>query len=227
MGENPVLPIQSVSTIAAVASDQRRKGRKSMSRRSGQKGSIVAKGRMWHIRFYVDVGQTRERRSVPVGLCKGKGKLTRAEAHRKGAEIITSLGVNTAEHLQRATNPITFKQRVVWCRENRTAWTEGKPSSIQSMKSQLEKHILPRFGDLPLHMVDETAVQEFVAYLKRTTFEMRKPKGDLIKTYRLSYKTIRQGCTSKTWTLTTACSTFGGPCGMVENSRPKLTTLCV
>ncbi len=38
--------------------------------------------------------------------------------------------------------------------------------------------------------VDETAVQEFVADLKRTTFELRKPKGELIKTYKLSRKTI-------------------------------------
>ena len=42
----------------------------------------------------------------------------------------------------------------------------------------------------PLDLVDETAVQEFVADLKRTTFEMRKPNGDLIKTYKLSRKTI-------------------------------------
>ena len=35
------------------------------------------------------------------------------------------------------------------------------------MESQLTKHILPRFGSLPLDAVDETVVQEFVADLKR------------------------------------------------------------
>jgi hypothetical protein len=58
------------------------------------------------------------------------------------------------------------------------------------MESHLVKHILPRFGDLPLDGLTDTKVQEFVADLGRTTFEMKKPNGDVIKTYRLSRKTI-------------------------------------
>jgi integrase len=58
------------------------------------------------------------------------------------------------------------------------------------MEGHLAKHILPRFGDLPLESVSETAVQEFVADLKRTTFERRRSNGTLIKTYRLSRKTV-------------------------------------
>jgi integrase len=150
---------------------------------------------MWHVRFYVDVpGEAkRQRKSVPIGLCTGKDKLTKPEADRKGAEIIASLGVNTAEHLERAMNlnpVVTFEQRVEWCRKYHKAWTDGKPGPVRTMESQLTKHILPRFGSLPLDAVDETAVQEFVADLKRTTFEMRKPNGDRIKTYKLSRKTI-------------------------------------
>jgi hypothetical protein len=163
-----------------------------MSRRSGQKGQVVKKGCVWHVRFYVDVaGQdARQRKSVPLGPCVGPNKLTKAEAQRQGAEVIRSLGVNTEEHLQRATNGTTFKQRVEWCRVNKSAWTEGKPGPVATMESQLSKHILPRFGDLPLQMVDETAVQEFVSHLKRTDFVMRKKDGTPIKTYRLSRKTI-------------------------------------
>jgi hypothetical protein len=57
-----------------------------MSRRSGQKGQVVKKGRKWHVRFYVDIpGQeTRERKSVPIGPCVGIDKLTKPEAVRKG-----------------------------------------------------------------------------------------------------------------------------------------------
>jgi len=76
------------------------------------------------------------------------------------------------------------------CRNDKSAWLDGKPASVLSMESLLSKHILPRFGDLPLHMVDETSVQEFVSYLKRTEFVMRKPNGDPIKNYKLSRKTI-------------------------------------
>jgi len=150
---------------------------------------------MWHVGFYVDVAgqEKRQRRSVPIGLWKGKNKLTKPEAERKGAEIIATLGVNTTEHLERAMNlspVVTFRQRVEWCRRYHKAWTDGKPSSILSMENQLTKHILPRFGSLPLDAVDETAVQEFVADLKRATFERRTKNGDLVKSYKLSRKTI-------------------------------------
>ena len=173
-----------------------------MSRRSGQSGTVVKKGCMWHVRYYVDVpGQEkRQRKSVPIGPCTGKDKLTKPEAVRKGGEVIASLGVNTAEHLERATNlhpVVTFGKRVEWCRKYHKAWTDGKPGPIRTMESQLTKHILPRFGSLPLDSVDETAVQEFVADLKRTTFERRKPKGKerklegaVVGTYKLSRKTI-------------------------------------
>jgi integrase len=58
------------------------------------------------------------------------------------------------------------------------------------MESHLTKHVLPRFGHQPLDFVTETRLQEFVADLGRATFEMKKPDGSLIKTYRLSRKTI-------------------------------------
>jgi integrase len=166
-----------------------------MSRRSGQKGQVVKKGGMWHVRFYVDVPgkEERQRKSVPIGPIKGERKLTKPEAERKGAELIATLGVNTAEHLERAMNAnpvITFGQRVEWCRKYHKAWTDGKPSSISSMENHLTKHILPRFGRRPLDAIDETAVQEFVADLKRTTFHRRRRNGQVLKTYKLSRKTI-------------------------------------
>jgi integrase len=182
------------SSVIPVASDQRRKG-KSMSRRSGQKGQVVRKGQMWHVRFYVDVpGQEkRQRKSLPIGPAVGKEKLTKPEAVRKGSEIIAAMGVNTEKHLERAITPtpvVTFGQRVEWCRKYHQAWTDGKPHPIRTMESALTKHILPRFGSLPLDAVDETAVQEFAAELKQTTFERRRKNGTLIKPYKLSRKMI-------------------------------------
>jgi integrase len=58
------------------------------------------------------------------------------------------------------------------------------------MEGHLAKHILPRFGEFPVEAIDESKVQELVADLKRTTFERRKPDGTLIKTYRLSRKSV-------------------------------------
>ena len=62
---------------------------------------------------------------------------------------------------------------------------------MATMEGHLAKHILPGFGACASwHRLTETAVQEFVADLKRATFERRKPNGTLIKTYRLSRKTV-------------------------------------
>jgi integrase len=166
-----------------------------MRRRSGQSGQIVRKGKTWHVRYYVDVPGQRKRlrKSVPVGPAVGKERLTRPEAVRKAADIIRSAGVNTVEHLEQAIRPghvKTFEQRVEWCRKNHKAWTDGKPGPVATMEGHLAKHILPRFGQVPVEAIDEAGVQEFVADLKRASFERRKPDGTRIKTYRLSRKTI-------------------------------------
>jgi hypothetical protein len=87
-----------------------------MRRRSGQSGTITRKGNQWHVRFYVDMPEGRKRKSEPVGPAAGKGRLTKAEAGRRGAELIDKLGVNTEAHLERAQHPEnveTFRQRVV------------------------------------------------------------------------------------------------------------------
>ena len=164
-----------------------------MRRRSGQNGSIYKKWKTWHVRFYVDVaGSTkRQRKSLPVGPATGKEKLTKPEAVRKGAQIVSSAGVNQAQHLARSRHPLqTFEERVQWCRKFHKAWTDGKPGPIAAMESQLTKHILPRLGSLTLDMVDETMVQEFVAELKGAVFERRRKNGTLVKKYRLSRKTV-------------------------------------
>ncbi len=164
-----------------------------MRARRGQSGTIVRKGDQWHVRFYADEEKGRKKRSVPVGPAVGKGRLTKAEAARKGAEIVDRAGVNTQAHLTRAEHPEsveTLKQRVAWCQRFHRAWTDSKPGSVTSMESHLTKHILPRFGELLVEQVTEKAVQEWVADLRRQTFEMKKPNGSVIKTYKLSRKSI-------------------------------------
>jgi hypothetical protein len=114
------------------------------------------------------------RKSLPIGPTIGKEKLTKPEAVRKGAELIAKTGVNSAEHLERAVTPspiVTFGQRVEWCRKYHQAWVDGKPHPVRTMESALTKHILPRFGSLPLDAITETSVQEFAAELKQAIFE--------------------------------------------------------
>lgn len=164
-----------------------------MRRRSGQAGTIVRKGKQFHVKFYFDTPEGRIRKSEPVGPAVGPNRITKTEAARKGTELVNGLGVNTEAHLVKAQKPQqfqTFQQRVAWCRKNHKAWTDGKPGPIETMEGHLEKHILPRLGNLTLDMVNETCVQEFVAELKAAKFERRRKDGSLIKTYRLARKSV-------------------------------------
>src|SRR2546422_11282341 len=84
----------------------RQKGRKQMSKRSGQVGQVFLRNDRWIGRFYVDVpGQSnRMRKAIVLGL---KKELTRPEAKRKLLDIITTEGVNTPAHLERSLRPPT------------------------------------------------------------------------------------------------------------------------
>src|ERR1039458_4541677 len=67
--------------------------RKSMSTRSGQSGTVVRKGQMWHGRYYADVPGQEKRRfaSVPLGSVKAMKK---TEAKRKLRAMLEEMGLN-------------------------------------------------------------------------------------------------------------------------------------
>ncbi len=140
-----------------------------MRRRSGQSGTVTRKGNQWHVRYMADTPEGRKKKSVPVGPAAGKGRLTKAEAKRKGAELIEKLGVNTEAHLAAAQHPDTetFRKRVEWFKRNRGTWRDAKKSTIKSFDSHLQKHLLPRFGDLLISDITERQVQELIADLAR------------------------------------------------------------
>src|SRR4051794_4137335 len=68
-----------------------RKRKKSMSFRSGQSGTVVRKGQMWHGRYYVDIPGKEERRraSVPLGSVS---TMKKTEAKRKLRAILQEMG---------------------------------------------------------------------------------------------------------------------------------------
>ena len=155
-----------------------------MSFRSGQSGSVVRKGQMWCGRYYVDIAGQQERRraSVPLGSVHSMKK---PEAKRKLRKILEELGLNEDSHLERiSTSARTFLEEAAWWRDNRLVMF--KPSCQEAMGSHLDKYLLPRFGSLPLAAIDERRVQEFIADLIRTEYELPKGKRKL-----LSPKSIR------------------------------------
>jgi len=160
-----------------------------MIRRSGQSGTVVKKGRMWHLRYYSDVpGQTkRKRMSEAVGPIDSMNK---SEAKRKGRSLLEQMGINSESYLERATQPLqplrTFVQEAEWWKQNRLSLK--KPSTQEVMASHVDKYLLPRFGAIASDAVDERQAQEFIAELSRTEYESPSRNGE---TKKLSPKSVR------------------------------------
>ena len=72
----------------------RQKGKKYMSKRSGQTGQVFLRNNRWVGRFYVDVpGQTnRVRKAVVLGM---KNEITKPQAKLKLKTMLSAEGVNT------------------------------------------------------------------------------------------------------------------------------------
>ncbi len=160
-GSSPPAVAQRGILRAAVPSQKRGK---TMTRRSGQSGTVVKKGRMWHGRFYADVAGQAERKhmSVPLGLVK---ELTKSEARRKLQAMLQDLGINTAAHLEQAVHGMTFRKQAEWWKENRLSLM--KESTQHVMTGYLNKYLLPRFAALPVADIDGKRAQEFITELVR------------------------------------------------------------
>jgi integrase len=155
-----------------------------MVSRSGQSGSVVRKGQMWHGRYWVDLpdGENRRRASVALGSTK---TMKKPEAKRRLRAILQEMGLNDDTHLQRVeTGARTFGTESAWWKENRLP--VFKPATQEAMGSHLEKYLMPRFGSLPMSAIDERRVQEFITDLSR--MEHKWPNG---VRRRLSPKTVR------------------------------------
>jgi|SRR5271166_1474914 len=93
---------QDADTIRPATAEQRRRG-KSMSRRSGQAGTIVKEGGWYRVRFRIDVPGQHERKQMSVKICPAFGPelLTKSERERRKAEIVNSLGANSLEQFNK------------------------------------------------------------------------------------------------------------------------------
>lgn len=155
-----------------------------MSFRSGQSGSVVRKGQMWHGRYYVDLPGKEERRrvSVPLGSVL---TMKKPEAKRKLRALLQEMGLNDDTHLERTDSSAKmFRSEAEWWKENRLPMC--KPSVQITMGSHLEKYLMPRLGSLPISAIDERRVQEFITELTRTEYFVSKGRRK-----KLSPKSIR------------------------------------
>ena len=139
-----------------------------MLRRTGQKGSVFQHGhpKRWepsalaYGRFWIDVGQERKRRTVPLGICP-----TKSDARRKIREYIETLGINDNTAFAANTEPATtFRaQAAKWIGSLSTRRRKPvKPATVFAWQHALDKWILPNLGDKFLGDVSNGALRELI-----------------------------------------------------------------
>jgi hypothetical protein len=149
-----------IQIIRAATAEQRRRG-KSMSRRSGQAGTIVKEGGWYRVRFRVDIPGQHKRKQMSIKLCPTSGPelLTKSERERRKVEIVNSFGANSEEHFNQVraieTGNTFREQAKKWLHQRMTRKRKPvKPATIRGWESYLEKHLNPLIGDMTLPYVN-------------------------------------------------------------------------
>jgi integrase len=149
--------------------------RKSMSRRTGQKGHVEQSGRWWVVRWWMDVEGQDKRALKRARICPitGPGKLTKSERQRRASEIIADSGADTEQYFNRIVKPqlqkscATFKEQAEkWFAAATTRKRKPvAPSTVQFWSGVLDNWLNPNLGDVPLSSVNNSAVKRLVSIM--------------------------------------------------------------
>jgi integrase len=157
------------ATVSAAKPDKRT-GKKSMSRRSGQSGYIEKRGNAFYVRFRIDVQGQEKRANACVRICptSGPGRMTKPARERRAKEIIAESGADTEKHFRsvEAVNlSVTFKQQAksfmdhVQTRKRKPI----KPATAKSWDNCVKKWLNPHLGAMPLSAVNNLVLKELVS----------------------------------------------------------------
>jgi integrase len=172
--EPPPTRLQSsVSDIKVGPATPRKRRGKSMTRRRGQDGSIETSGRWRVVRFWIDVPGQDARKHACTRICpvSGPGLLSATAQKRRAREIITESGADNEEHFAKVVTGnkvVTFKERAEWWLD----WLQNRnndpvpETSVPSIRSALDKWLIPNLGDLPLSEVGNGALKNLVCKMK-------------------------------------------------------------
>src|SRR6202453_3833356 len=152
------------------ATPEKRTGRKSMSRRSGQNGCIQEDGNWYVVRFWKDVAGQQKRQRVRERICptSGAGKLSASERKRRAKEIIEASGADTVEYFEkivRSNHGITFREQAeIWLEQMKNRKRRPvAPSTLENWERCLRNWLNPNIGDLPLDSVGNLALRNLGA----------------------------------------------------------------
>src|SRR5579862_2553496 len=163
------------SVTLPAAQPLRRKGRKSMNRRSGQNGTIVIQSGWYRVRWRIDVEGQQQRVNMTAKVApavfdkNGKPKPPSFELRRLAREIVERSGANSEQHFNRVVlGEVTFRQQAT--RYVRWATTRDREpiKDAGSINAAFNKWILPALGDLPLSSVNNMTVKPLVDQMKKS-----------------------------------------------------------
>jgi|SRR6185437_4930536 len=160
-----LLSVGNIDTVAT-ATPEKRTGRKSMSRRSGQNGCIQEDGNWYVVRFWKDVAGQEKRQRVRERICpiSGTRKLSASERKRKAKEIIKASGADTAEHFEKvvcSNYGITFREQAeIWLEQMKNRKRKPvAPSTLTTWECCLENWLNPNIGHMPLDNIKNLALK--------------------------------------------------------------------
>ena len=167
-----LMPVLSGGMLSAIAPSCQRKARKSMARRKGQRGSVERKGNLYWAEYYADEPglDYRPQKRVCIGSVDA---MTKTEAKRRLPKILEALGINSREHLERSFEPVvTFTQRADnWIEDVKAQYAKDgeyarvKRSSFPSIKSIINLHLKPAFGDTAVDDIGQKEVDTLIEAL--------------------------------------------------------------
>src|SRR5258708_6763938 len=161
--------------IGKVQPKGRRKGRKSMNRRSGQNGTVVIAGNWYRVRWRMDVVGQEQRINMNAKVApvifdrSGKPKPPSSDVLRKAREIVEKSGANSEERFNRVVlGETTFRAQA----KTYLQWIQSRDrepiKDTSSIEAALNKWILPEIGDLPLGEVHNVTVKPLVNKMKQS-----------------------------------------------------------
>jgi Phage integrase, N-terminal SAM-like domain len=148
---------------------QQRKAGRSMSKRSGQSGSVRLVGSKWYGRYWRDV-PGNPKREHPLVILGEKSSMTKPEARRRLMDIIEAEGINKPQHLDKALKPVVTFNSIA------DAWESKRLPMLQNSSqtitpSRLRKHVRPFFGDKTVEEIRTGTINDWIRALAAKELE--------------------------------------------------------
>ena len=178
-----------------VQSDQR-KTRKSMSRRSGQSGSLVKQGRWWRVRVRLDQPGIEKRKHSSLKVAPVSLKLSKPELERLAAEKVRQAGANSEERFNQVVlGEVTFREQAEAYLQKAVSRNRKPLRNTVSIEGAMRKWIFPAIGEFPIGLVDNLRVKplvekmcafglkprtvnKYVEYIKQVVKSLKAPNGE-------------------------------------------------